>query len=60
MQAQYLRRVHVPNPDAISVIQAGRLIEAFRERDRKRTTEVTLEVYRVEKAELEAARMATI
>jgi len=50
----------VPNPDAISVIQAGRLIEAFRERDRKRTTEVTLEVYRVEKAELEAARMATI
>ena len=54
-QAQYLRRVRVPSPDSISAAQAEGLIQAFRERDRIRATELALEIYQVEKAEMESA-----
>ncbi len=54
-QAQYLRRVRVPNPEAIAPAQAGSLIEAFRRRDRRLATAVALQLYRVEESEIERA-----
>jgi len=55
-QAQYLRRVRVPNPRSINQIQARKLVEAFRARDREQATRVAIEIYRIESSELEAAR----
>ncbi len=52
-QAQYLRRIRVPNPETISVdLQAG-LVSAFRERDRTRATEIALKIYQIDRAEME-------
>lgn len=44
-QAQYLRRIRVPAPDALSNAQSEQLKEAFRSRDRQRATHTALEVY---------------
>jgi adenine-specific DNA-methyltransferase len=54
-QAQYLRRIRVPNPKALSVSQSEALMEAFRRRDRQRATRVALEVYGIEEHEMETA-----
>ena len=54
-QAQYLRRIRVPNPKALSVNQSEALIEAFRMRDRQRATQVALEVYGIDEHEMEIA-----
>ncbi len=54
-QAQYLRRIRVPDPKTISKPHAQDLVEAFRQRDRKRATLTALEVYGVTQRELEAA-----
>jgi adenine-specific DNA-methyltransferase len=54
-QAQYLRRVRVPDPESLTQHQAERLIEAFRTRDRSLATGVALEVYQLSPLELERA-----
>jgi hypothetical protein len=54
-QAQYLRRVRVPKPEAITAIHAESLIEAFRQRDRRLATAVAIQLYQVDEAEIERA-----
>jgi adenine-specific DNA-methyltransferase len=54
-QAQYLRRIRVPHPMSLSTAQTEGLRDAFRMRDRARATSVALEVYGVEKREMETA-----
>ena len=54
-QAQYLRRIRVPDPRAVSDIQAEELIVAFRKRDRPSATRIALQVYGVDQQELETA-----
>jgi adenine-specific DNA-methyltransferase len=54
-QAQYLRRIRVPDPKHISEIQAAKLKEAFRKRDRNCATRVALEVYGIDEHEMETA-----
>ena len=54
-QAQYLRRIRVPDPKSISEIQAVELKEAFRKRDRVRATRVALQVYGIDEHEMETA-----
>lgn len=44
-QAQYLRRIRVPRPDAISFDHRKALIDAFRRRDVDAATAVALEIY---------------
>ena len=44
-QAQYLRRIRVPDLASIDETSAARLVEAFEKRDRKLATEVALELY---------------
>jgi len=51
-QAQYLRRIHVPDPRSIAEGRAKELIRAFREGDRERATEVAFELYRVAPSEM--------
>ena len=51
-QAQYLRRVRVPKPDAISQDQAKQLVKAFRQRDRELATKLALEIYQVNASEI--------
>ena len=52
-QAQYLRRIRVPNPKALSSSQSEALIEAFRKRDRKGATRVALEAYGIDEHDME-------
>ena len=52
-QAQYLRRVRVPDPGSLTRNQRDRLIEAFRKRDGDLATDVALEVYQVTPSEVE-------
>jgi hypothetical protein len=54
-QAQYLRRIRVPDPQRISEVPSRALVDAFRTRDRNRATQVALDVYGIEKHELERA-----
>ncbi len=54
-QAQYLRRIRVPDPDTLTDCQSKALIEAFRKRDRLRATRVALEVYGIDEREMETA-----
>lgn len=44
-QAQYLRRVHLPNPDTLTPEQNSDLIDAFRTRDRDKATDVAMRVF---------------
>lgn len=55
-QAQYLRRVRIPDPASINREQSLRLVEAFRARNREMATSVALEIYKIEASDLEAAR----
>ncbi len=54
-QAQYLRRIRVPGPEAVSRFQSEELIEAFRKRDKQSATMVALQVYGIDQHEMEAA-----
>ena len=54
-QAQYLRRIRVPEIKAVLPDQADRLIKAFRSRDRRLATEVALEVYHITESEMRNA-----
>jgi adenine-specific DNA-methyltransferase len=54
-QAQYLRRIRVPDPRALSSRHAKQLTEAFRKRDREEATRVALQVYGIDKHDMESA-----
>jgi len=54
-QAQYLRRIRVPDPKALSKAQTKDLIKAFRERDRELATQTALTIYGIEQREMEIA-----
>jgi hypothetical protein len=54
-QAQYLRRIRVPAPDSLSPARADELREAFRSRNKATATAVALDVYGIEKREMERA-----
>jgi hypothetical protein len=54
-QAQYLRRIRVPDPKSLSVTQSQGLIEAFKARDRRLATRIALEIYGIEAREMETA-----
>jgi len=47
-QAQYLRRIRVPNPEDITLNQQERLIDAFRRYDINQATEVSFELYDID------------
>jgi adenine-specific DNA-methyltransferase len=47
-QAQYLRRIRIPHPGAISPRDCGLLADAFGKRDRVAATEVALRVYGID------------
>lgn len=54
-QAQYLRRIRVPDPSAIGRTEADQLIEAFRHRDRDLATRVALRLYQIDTLEMDDA-----
>lgn len=54
-QAQYLRRIRVPSPAALSTGQKEQLREAFRARDKGRATELALPIYGIEVSQMERA-----
>jgi hypothetical protein len=54
-QAQYLRRIRMPDPTSLSAAQTEDLRNAFRKGDRARATCVALEVFGIEKREMETA-----
>lgn len=54
-QAQYLRRIRVPDPSALFPSQVRALTEAFRNRDRQRATNAALEIYGIETSDMERA-----
>jgi hypothetical protein len=54
-QAQYLRRIRVPSPDALSKDQMKQLREAFRARDKQRATDLVLPIYGIDPNEMERA-----
>ncbi|MFG1883593.1 Eco57I restriction-modification methylase domain-containing protein [Micromonospora sp. NPDC049102] len=51
-QAQYLRRIRVPRPEAISAGDRAALAAAFDDRDTRAATEVALRVYGIEALEM--------
>ena len=54
-QAQYLRKIRVPAPDAIDAVTAAALAHAFRQRDRSAATTAAAELYGISRADLAAA-----
>jgi adenine-specific DNA-methyltransferase len=54
-QAQYLRRIRVPAPESLSEARADQLRQAFRDRDKQAATLIALDVYGIEKREMERA-----
>ena len=52
-QAQYLRRIRLPEPSTISASDQAELVHSFRTRDRQLATKVALKLYQIEPAELE-------
>jgi hypothetical protein len=54
-QAQYLRRIRVPSPLALSENQASALRTAFRNRDRQAASRIARQVYRIDPTETESA-----
>lgn len=54
-QAQYLRRIRVPDPYTLSGVQSKALTKAFRKRDRTEATRIALEVYGIDNDEMERA-----
>jgi len=54
-QAQYLRRIRVPDPKSLAKVQSRELIEAFRTRDRQGATRAALDLYGIDPQEMETA-----
>lgn len=52
-QAQYLRRIRVPDPKTLQKAQANALVKAFRCRDRSLATETALKIYGIDQHEME-------
>ncbi|MEO6909777.1 MAG: Eco57I restriction-modification methylase domain-containing protein, partial [Edaphobacter sp.] len=52
-QAQYLRRVRLPTPEALSARQTEQFREAFKTHNKELATVVALEVYDIKSSELE-------
>ncbi len=53
-QAQYLRRIRVPDPKTLSKAESAELREAFRKRDRDRSTHMAGEIYGISPRMMEA------
>ena len=51
-QAQYLRKIRVPAPDAIDAATAAALADAFRRRDRAAATAVAATLYEINRSDL--------
>jgi hypothetical protein len=54
-QAQYLRRIRIPDPKKVSKTHAVKLMTAFRARDRQLATKIALVVYGIDEREMELA-----
>jgi adenine-specific DNA-methyltransferase len=54
-QAQYLRRIRVPDPKTLTKAEAKALVKAFRKRDRQLATQTALTIYGIEESEMESA-----
>ncbi len=54
-QAQYLRRIRVPDPKTLPSAQANDLVKAFRNRDRSLATATALKIYGIDQHEMEGA-----
>ncbi len=54
-QAQYLRRIRVPDPATLSGSQSQELVKAFRMRDRELATQVSLDIYGIDDHEVKTA-----
>lgn len=54
-QAQYLRRIRVPEPGNVTKTDAMDLVRAFRDRDRQAATKTALRMYGVSGSEMELA-----
>jgi adenine-specific DNA-methyltransferase len=54
-QAQYLRRIRVPDPKSLSKLQSDGLKQAFRLRDRTCATTLALDIYGIDRRDLEIA-----
>jgi hypothetical protein len=54
-QAQYLRRIRVPDPKTLPKAQANELVRAFRSRDRSLATATALKIYGIDQQEMENA-----
>ena len=54
-QAQYLRRIRVPDPKTLPKAQANELVKAFRNRDRSQATQTALKIYGIDRHEMESA-----
>ena len=54
-QAQYLRRIRVPDPKTLPKTQANELVKAFRNRDRSLATETALKIYEIDQHEMDSA-----
>jgi adenine-specific DNA-methyltransferase len=54
-QAQYIRRMRVPEPDAIEPALQHGLIEAFRSRDREAATALAAKVFSIDRSQVTAA-----
>jgi len=54
-QAQYLRRIRVPDPKTLPKAQANELVRAFRSRDRSLATATALRIYGIDPNEMETA-----
>jgi hypothetical protein len=52
-QAQYLRRIRVPDPSSVSPTHSASLIRAFRERNRQLATKIAIEIYGIDPREME-------
>lgn len=54
-QAQYLRRIRVPDPKMLTEEQGTELVKAFRVRDRALATKAALNIYGIDQHEMEMA-----
>jgi len=56
-QAQFLRRIRVPRPDAVKAVEARALATAFRSRDREIASRVSADIYSRQAATPETPRL---
>jgi adenine-specific DNA-methyltransferase len=54
-QAQYLRRIRVPDPNSLSSTQTDDLREAFRQRNRKLASRAAFDIYGIDEREMDIA-----